>query len=479
MNSILRKGSKGSNVVQLQQLLRASGYYRGDIDGDFGAGTANAVLSFQHAKGLGADGVVGTRTWQVLMASAGFTSTSAAPNSIASQTSQTVVSNSIDRPVLAIGANNALVAEAQQLLKTKGYYSGRVDRDFGKHTQAAVIAFQTANSLFVDGIVGAETWRLLRAPANDPAVPVPVANPTNPVTSGISGAALASAWATGTIYPAKPNDPISATTTTLQPSVSTELNPISSTSDPATSITPPEASAPVTTIISETVSPAAPTEIPATSEKISLVDAALSYRKTKFVYQTEAIKNLDLQIGFPIKQEFINRWNDDLSALPPEVLSTDSLEDAFNAYNGSDFPSQPMALIWLENQLAPAALDRFSREWQNLPSTRITRVSFVDAANHYDRINFPNQLNAIAYLDQEIANTPDIKIKFIQRWIVATGGGSTAIAEQSQLSIVDAFNSYNPNRFPSQALALDWLQRQLQPAILTEFSRQWQTVILV
>ena len=39
----------------------------GGIDGDFGTGTKNAVISFQKNCGLSADGIVGTNTWRKLL----------------------------------------------------------------------------------------------------------------------------------------------------------------------------------------------------------------------------------------------------------------------------------------------------------------------------------------------------------------------------------------------------------------------------
>jgi peptidoglycan hydrolase-like protein with peptidoglycan-binding domain len=61
----LRQGSKGSAVVQLQNLLRNKGYNIA-ADGDFGPKTAAAVKQFQASKGLVADGIVGPKTWAAL-----------------------------------------------------------------------------------------------------------------------------------------------------------------------------------------------------------------------------------------------------------------------------------------------------------------------------------------------------------------------------------------------------------------------------
>jgi len=62
----LRLGAKGSDVVALQQRLTVLGFSPGNADGDYGPTTRNAVLAFQRSKGLGADAVVGPRTWAAL-----------------------------------------------------------------------------------------------------------------------------------------------------------------------------------------------------------------------------------------------------------------------------------------------------------------------------------------------------------------------------------------------------------------------------
>lgn len=59
-------GSSGIAVKNLQLILNSRGYSCGTADGEFGAKTKSAVIAFQKAKGLGADGIVGAKTWTAL-----------------------------------------------------------------------------------------------------------------------------------------------------------------------------------------------------------------------------------------------------------------------------------------------------------------------------------------------------------------------------------------------------------------------------
>jgi peptidoglycan hydrolase-like protein with peptidoglycan-binding domain len=57
----------GDDVDYLQFLLKVEGYREvGVVDGVFGQKTRAAVIRFQKANGLGADGVVGPKTWSKL-----------------------------------------------------------------------------------------------------------------------------------------------------------------------------------------------------------------------------------------------------------------------------------------------------------------------------------------------------------------------------------------------------------------------------
>lgn len=69
----LRVGDKGQWVSRLQELLQRQGHLSGQADGDFGPLTRAAVVAFQEAAGLGADGVVGPMTWAALTGGSGGT----------------------------------------------------------------------------------------------------------------------------------------------------------------------------------------------------------------------------------------------------------------------------------------------------------------------------------------------------------------------------------------------------------------------
>ena len=64
--AVLRQGAKGGEVKEVQRRLKQWGYYNGNVDGVFGAGTRTAVIKFQKKNGLKADGVVGAATYKAL-----------------------------------------------------------------------------------------------------------------------------------------------------------------------------------------------------------------------------------------------------------------------------------------------------------------------------------------------------------------------------------------------------------------------------
>ena len=140
---LLKMGSRGAAVIELQQALSRLGYSPGVIDGIFGPKTESAVRAFQSAKGLVVDGIVGPKTW-------------AAIDSALQNPTPT-------HPLLKRGTTGAAVRELQQALSDLGYSPGPIDGIFGPKTESAVRGFQSSNGLVVDGIVGPKTWAAIDA----------------------------------------------------------------------------------------------------------------------------------------------------------------------------------------------------------------------------------------------------------------------------------------------------------------------------
>ena len=137
-------GSRGESVKTLQEKLNTKGYNAGSVDGIFGKNTQAAVMAFQKANGLAADGIVGKLTWAKL-----YDTTAALPAASTAAGTQ---------PMVYRGSRGDAVRKLQELLNKKGFDCGAVDGIFGSKTYAAVMAFQKANGLSADGIVGPLTW---------------------------------------------------------------------------------------------------------------------------------------------------------------------------------------------------------------------------------------------------------------------------------------------------------------------------------
>lgn len=69
--SVIRQGARGADVITLQYLLNLTAEFYPTVprvaqDGIFGSATRQAVIAFQNAVGLDADGIVGQDTWRAL-----------------------------------------------------------------------------------------------------------------------------------------------------------------------------------------------------------------------------------------------------------------------------------------------------------------------------------------------------------------------------------------------------------------------------
>lgn len=145
---LMKLGVKGDEVRKLQERLRQLGYYSGEVDGQYGPGTQEAVIRFQEQHNLTADGIAGesTRTHLYL------------------QSAQTFIPTPAPTPTPALlkkGHNGESVREMQKRLQELGYYEGSLDGDFGGGTEEALRLFQSQNGLDVDGVAAQKTFSLL------------------------------------------------------------------------------------------------------------------------------------------------------------------------------------------------------------------------------------------------------------------------------------------------------------------------------
>ena len=175
---VLRVGSTGSDVSDLQARLTELGYYTGTIDGKYSTGTQSAVMEFQSRNGLTADGIAGRATQDKLY------SASAQLKTVSASTTESGYT------LLKEGASGLEVRKLQGRLAELGYYAGGVDGLYGSTTTSAVKAFQRANGLSGDGQAGTQTQtKLYSANAKYAASPVTTANPgqTRTLTVGMTG----------------------------------------------------------------------------------------------------------------------------------------------------------------------------------------------------------------------------------------------------------------------------------------------------
>jgi peptidoglycan hydrolase-like protein with peptidoglycan-binding domain len=143
--AVLRLGSTGEAVTQLQSFLKIRGLAVGKVDGRFGPATQAAVRAFQAGQGLVADGLVGPATRGAIRKVA----ESAAFAELLSPAG----------PILKLGVSSPTVVELKRWLWAAGYDPGPrpYRRAFDAPTDAAVRSLQRAHGLVIDGQVGPMT----------------------------------------------------------------------------------------------------------------------------------------------------------------------------------------------------------------------------------------------------------------------------------------------------------------------------------
>ena len=208
----VKRDDEGADVKTVQTRLKELGYYKGRVDGKFGAQSVAALKAFQTDNGLKADGVAGASTYAKLFA-ADTLAKGATPTPVPEQTpapgmEEAGIPVEASYETLRKGTVSADVAMMQQALIDLGYLSGEPDAIYGTATERAVRAFQKKNGLGVDGTAGSKTLSLLYsidavaaatatatpAPnsgtAKATATPAPTAAPSTSLKQGSKGDAV-------------------------------------------------------------------------------------------------------------------------------------------------------------------------------------------------------------------------------------------------------------------------------------------------
>jgi peptidoglycan hydrolase-like protein with peptidoglycan-binding domain len=142
-------GSNGPEVSSSQRCLKKLGYFNGPVSGKFASLTQNAVIKFQQANRIPADGIVGINTQQALQ------------RACQSRNTSSVSRSSGQYPVLSQGKTGAAVTRLQQRLRQLGYLNVNPNGNFGPKTRDAVIKFQRNYRIGANGIVNRQTWNAL------------------------------------------------------------------------------------------------------------------------------------------------------------------------------------------------------------------------------------------------------------------------------------------------------------------------------
>lgn len=179
-SGVLRYGDTGAEVRQLQQALSTLGYKNVTVDGTFGAFTENAVRSFQRDNGLKVDGLAGNATQTLLYKKISSGETALPTATPAPQTTAVPSGGSLfggNYATIKHGMTGDRVRLLQTALNSAGYGSLKVDGKFGTGTLTAVMVFQRAQGLTVDGAAGKLTLTRLESVLSGGNAPIVTAAP--------------------------------------------------------------------------------------------------------------------------------------------------------------------------------------------------------------------------------------------------------------------------------------------------------------
>ena len=159
----LELGDKGDAVKAMQKRLRELDYINFTADGEFGDRTKAAVIAFQIANELTANGKANKATLDKLFSNDAkdantFQDEEDARNEEDIQEPEDVTDIEVGGyTTLREGVKGDAVKELQRALKNHGYYANSIDGNYAAKTASAVKAFQEKNGLKADGVAGPAT----------------------------------------------------------------------------------------------------------------------------------------------------------------------------------------------------------------------------------------------------------------------------------------------------------------------------------
>jgi len=136
-------------VEEVQEMLKELKFYAGFVDGKMGKETKNALTAFQKRNNIAATGKVDLKTLNELRKQ----------TSVWFEDSKPPVKNKDGASDREISYD---IKTVQLLLKSTGFYKGKIDGKMGPETVKAIKRFQRSKNLKASGIINVKTWEKLK-----------------------------------------------------------------------------------------------------------------------------------------------------------------------------------------------------------------------------------------------------------------------------------------------------------------------------
>jgi peptidoglycan hydrolase-like protein with peptidoglycan-binding domain len=156
-SALMSKGDTGMQVRELQHRLHQLAWFSGDITGNYGQTTVEAVRGFQAKRKLRETGAVDSATWATLV------------KMTRKPTADELNGKLTPGPALMkLGSSGDRVRDLQARLRQIGWYEGKVTGSYGRETVTSVEGFQRRRGLPVTGEVDQRTWDRLLSMTHTP-----------------------------------------------------------------------------------------------------------------------------------------------------------------------------------------------------------------------------------------------------------------------------------------------------------------------